>query len=288
VFRSELLKTIVGWTMSVALHMGIVAAAWYGLPYLTRPQLTPPPPIPIEFVAIAAKTQQVAPEETVEQEASVEKEQPKFQAAEQPAPAEEEAVPLPAPPEPKKTTPAPKPKPQLSKARQLAQSVRPQNKPRPPSRINSTRLSSLIDRSIKEEQEKAKLDKEKREEKKKNEAEKKQKSMFAAARGAIATATIRDALAQKLSGCWSFPSGAKDVDQMQVRVLIYLRPDGTLLRQPDVQGAGRNAEGFYRVFVESARRAVIGCAPYSDVAKTLFEMGESSIDFNFNGAEFGG
>jgi hypothetical protein len=75
---------------------------------------------------------------------------------------------------------------------------------------------------------------------------------------------------------------------MQVLVRIHLRPDGTLLRQPQVMGAGQSAEGFYRVFVESARRAVIGCAPYSDVAKTLFEMGESSIDFNFNGAEFAG
>lgn len=277
--------------MSIALHLGIVAAAWYGLPYLTRPQITPPPPIPIEFVAIAAKTQAAAPKEEVQQEATtVEEPKQQFQAAEQPEPEVQEAVPLPAPPEPKKAEPKaiPKPKPQVSEARKLAQRIRPQNKPKPPSRINSKRLSSLIDRSIKKEQEQAKLDEKKLEEKRKNEEEAKKKAIFAGARGAIATATIRDALSQKLAGCWSFPSGAKNVDQMQVLVRISLRPDGTLLRQPQVMGAGQSAEGFYRVFVESARRAVIGCAPYSDVAKTLFEMGESSIDFNFSGAEFAG
>lgn len=277
--------------MSVALHLGIVAAAWYGLPYLTRPQITPPPPIPIEFVAIAAKTQAAAPKEEVQQEATtVEEPKQQFQAVEQPEPEVQEAVPLPTPPEPEKAAPkvTPKPKPKLSEARKLSQRIRPQNKPKAPSRINSRRLSSLIDRSIKKEQEQAKLDEQKKEEKRRNEEEAKKKAMFAGARGAIATATIRDALSQKLAGCWSFPSGAKDVDQMQVLVRISLRPDGTLLRQPQVMGAGQNAEGFYRVFVESARRAVIGCAPYSDVAKTLFEMGESSIDFNFNGAEFAG
>ena len=288
----ELLKNIVGWMMSLSLHVGVAAAAWYGLPYLTRPQITPPPPIAIEFVAIAAKTQQAAPKEMVEQEATVEKEKPKYQAAEQPTATADDAVPLPAKAEPKKIEPAPKPKPkpkpQVSQSRKLAQSVRPRSKPKAPSRLKLNKISSLIDRSIKEEQEQEKLDKKKQNEKKKNKSEKKKPSVFAGARGAIATATIRDALSQKLAGCWSFPSGAKGVDKMQVRVLIHLRADGSLLRQPEIVGGGRNAEGFYRVFVESARRAVIGCAPYSDVAKTLFEMGESSIDFNFNGAEFAG
>jgi outer membrane biosynthesis protein TonB len=286
----KLLKNIIGWSLSLSLHIAVVVAAYVGLPYLTRPEITPPPPIAIEFIAIAAETRQAAPKETVEEEAAEEKPQPKYAAAEQAADDPDDVLALPAKTEPKKAAPKPKPKPKpkLSKARKLAQSVRPRGKPKPPSRFKSTRIAALIDKSIKEEKVTVKKDEKKREDKKKSDPKKKKPTLFAGLQGRIATASIRDALSQKLAGCWSFPSGAKGVEAMQVRVLIHLRPDGSLLRQPEVVGAGKNAEGFYRVFVESARRAVIGCAPYSDVARTLFDMGESSIDFNFNGAEFAG
>ena len=289
---SELLKNIVGWSLSILLHVGVAVAAYVGLPYLTRPEIAPPPPISIEFVAIAAKTQQAAPKEVVEQEATEEKPQPKYAAAEQPVELVEDAVPLPAKAAPKEAAPAPKPKPkpkpQLSKTRKLAQSIRPRGKPKAPSRLKSTRIAALIDKSIKEEKDVTKKDEKKKEEKKKNETNKKKPNLLAGARGTIATATIRDALSQKLAACWSFPRGAKGVEKMQVMVRITLRPDGTLLRRPELINAGNMNEGFYRVFAESARRAVQLCAPYSDVAKTLFEMGESSIDFNFNGADFAG
>lgn len=280
-----------GWILSAVLHLGVATLAFVGLPYLQRPLPTPPPPVAIEFVKISNKTQQQAPKEEQQQEAAEEKPQRNYAAVENvPAPAED-AVPLPDKAPPKKVTPKPKPKPkpQVSETRKLAQSVRPRAKPRPPSRLKSKRIAALIDRSIKEEKDLVKKDETKKEEKTKTE-EKKEVSQFAGLRGRIATASLRDALSQKLSGCWTFPRGAKGIEQMQVTVRIWLRPDGTLSRPPEFVNAGNlndPSRAFYRVFAESARRAVRICEPFSEASQYI-GAGQKYIDFNFNGAEFAG
>ena len=285
---NELLKNILGWCLSLMLHMGVVVAAYVGLPYLTRPEITPPPPIAIEFIAISNKTQQVAPKVVVEEEAAEEKPQPKYAAAEQPvAAAPDDAVPLPAKAEIKKPAPKVKPKPQVSKARKLAQRVRPNAKPKPPSRLKSTRIAALIDRSIKEEKDDVKKDDKKKLEKKKNDEKKPKPKLFAGLEGRLATATIVDALSQKLDGCWRIPPGAKGLRNMRASIQIWFRPDGTLLRQPQYVDGGNLDDGFYRVFVESTRRAVITCAPYETAAKILLEQGENSIIFVFDPRNMG-
>ena len=289
-FAKGTIGNIIGWGLSLLLHVGVVTIALVGLPYLDRPKPTPPPPIAIEFVAISNKTQQVAPKVEVEQQAAEEKPQPKYAAAEQVVDAAEDAVPLPDKSPPKKAAPAPKPKPKpkpkLSKAHKLAQQVRPRAKPKPPLRIKSTRIAALIDRSIKIEQENAKKDEKKKEEKKKAE-EAKKPSAFAGLQGRLATATIRDALSQKVSRCWILPTGAKGLRTMTAAVQIWFRPDGSLSRQPKLISGGDLDDGFYRVFFENARRAVIKCAPYETAAKILFEQGEDSIIFTFDPRNMG-
>ena|GEM_PF-1171758 len=295
------IKTGLSWFASVVLHLGVVAVALVGLPYLERPTPTPPPPIAIEFVAISAKTQQAKPKIEVEQEATEDKPQSKSAAAENVPDEPSETVPLPPKEadadvtpalEPKaKPKPKPKPRPKVSKARKLAQAIRPRSKPKPPSRFKISRIAETIDRSLKEDALREKRDDKKKLEKRKNDEEKKRALASAALQGRIATASIRDALSQKLAGCWTFPRGAKGVAKMQVVIRMSLRPDGSLLRSPQFVNAGNlndPSRGFYRVFAESARRAVLGCAPYTDVAKILFNIGETTIDFNFSGADFAG
>ncbi len=278
-----------GWMLSALLHVGVVVVAFAGLPHLQRPIPTPPPPIAIEFVKISAKTQQQAPREEVKQEAATEQPQRNVAAAENvPTPAEN-SVPLPDKAPPKKAAPKPTPEPEISEAQQLARSITPRTKPRPPSRLKSKRIAALIDRSIKEEKEVVKVD-EPAEEKEKAEEPKEQPNQFAGLRGRIATASLRDALSQKLSGCWTFPRGAKGIENMQVTVRIWLRPDGTLSRPPEFVNAGNlNDPGraFYRVFAESARRAVRICEPFTEASQYI-GAGQKYIDFNFNGAEFAG
>ncbi len=278
-----------GWVFSVALHVGVVAFAFVGLPYLTRPTPTPPPPIAIEFVKISTKTQQVVKQEEIEQESEEEQERSKFASAEAAVEDTADAVPLPVAKTPKKAVVKPKPKPKISPTRKLASAIRPRSKPKPPSRLKVSKLQrALLDKAAKEQNEISKKADKKQPEKKKTEEPKKQPNRFAGIAGTIATANIRDALSSKLAGCWNFPTGAKNADKFQVKIRISLRADGSLLRQPEVVQAGDLNEGFYRVFVESARRAVLNCAPYSDVAKSLFDLGENAIDFNFDGAQFAG
>jgi len=285
---NALLKNILGWCLSLLLHLGVVVAAYIGLPYLTRPEITPPPPIAIEFIAISTKTQQVAPKVVVEEEAAEEKPQPKYAAAEQPTASPlDDAVPLPAKAEIVKPAPKVKPKPQISKARKLAQRIRPNVKPKPPSRFKSTRIAALIDRSIKEEKDDVKKDDEKKVKKKKNDEKKKKPSVFAGLQGRMATATVVQAFSQKVSSCWNLPGGAKGVYKMTALVRIRFRPDGTIMGRPEFLSGGDMDDGFYRVFVDTAIRAVLTCGPYELEAKALFEMGNNYIDFNFDPSGMG-
>lgn len=281
-----------GWVISVLLHVGVVAFAFVGLPHLTRPTPAPPPPVAIEFVKIAAKTQQVIPEQQQEQKPEQEQERSKFAASAVQETDVADAVPLPEKQAPKvvpKRKPQPKPKPQLSEARKLASAIRPRSKPTPPSRLKVSKLQrALLDKAAKEQNEVTKKSDKPKEEKKKADEPKKQPNALAGLAGRLATASIRDALSQKLAGCWNFPTGAKNAETFQVKIRISLREDGNLRRQPEIVQSGDMSQGFYRVFVESARRAVLNCAPYSDVAKSLFDLGEDTIDFNFDGAEFAG
>ncbi len=283
---------VLGWIASLALHVGVVAFAFVGLPHLMRPTPTPPPPVLIEFVAIADKTQQVVPEAEKQEEEQENRERSKSAAAETVAEVPADAVPLlekKAPPKIKpKAKPKPKPKPKLSNTRKLANVIRPRSKPKPPSRLKSKLLRATIDKAIKEEIEVTKKTEKKQVDRKKADKPKEKPKAFAGLAGRLATASIRDALSQKLAGCWNFPVGAKGADKFQVKVRISLRTDGSLRKQPEIIQAGDLNQGFYRVFVESARRAVLNCAPYSDVAKSLFDLGEDAIDFNFDGAEFAG
>ncbi|MFC3052955.1 hypothetical protein [Kordiimonas pumila] len=285
-----------GWILSALLHVGVVLVALLGLPELSRPRPTPPPPIAIEFVQIADQTRQTAPEEVVEQKPQEEEPEKNYAAAEQaPAPVAE-AVPLPDKTPPKKeVAPEPKPKlqpkPEISEARKLASNVVPRTKPKAPSRLKISRISSLIDKSIEEEQRQMdQADKEREEKQKAKKPEEKPTALAQSLRGTVATASLRDALSQKLAGCWTFPRGAKDVEKMQVTVRIWLRPDGTLSRPPEFVDAGNLDDpdrAFYRVFAESARRAVRICEPFEEASQYI-GAGQKYIDFNFNGAEFAG
>jgi len=282
-----------GWILSAVLHIGVAAFAFIGLPHLARPLPTPPPPIAIEFVKIADQTRQKAPKEEIEQKPAEETPQKSYAAAENaPAPVVD-AVPTLDKVKPKKAPkalPKPKPKPKVSEARKLASNVVPRTKPKAPSRLKSKRISALIDRSIKKEKDTVKPADKKQPEKKKADKPEKKPTLFAGLQGTIATASLKDALSQKLAGCWTFPRGAKGVENMQVTVRIWLRPDGSLSRPPEFVNAGDlndPSRAFYRVFAESARRAVRLCEPF-DEASQYIGAGQKYIDFNFNGAEFAG
>ncbi len=284
----------IGWAFSAALHVGIVVFAVAGisdwLSFRDDPIPEAPPAIDIQFEKIADQTRVVEPEPTGEaEEAKPAPSRPAVANEEASAPEPSEAVPLPSNvPAPAKAKPTPPKKPTVSKLQKLAAKVRPNSKPKPPSRLRN--ISSVIDRAAKEEERGRSTDTEE-EVVKKSETANVDPLAGLRKRFGANTASLRDALSQKLSGCWTFPSGAKGVRDMRVTVRIWLRQDGKLARAPEyigVRGLDDPDNAFFRTFAESARRAVVLCEPYQKEAAVLYEQGNRYIDFNFSGREFAG
>lgn len=97
---------------------------------------------------------------------------------------------------------------------------------------------------------------------------------------ARATATLEQAIRAQVAPCWNPPIGGEDVRSMTVLLRIQLNKGGAVIGVPEVldqTGVTPGNQAYARAFAESARRAVIRCAPlklpaeYFDAWK-LFEL----------------
>ena len=83
-----------------------------------------------------------------------------------------------------------------------------------------------------------------------------------------------DAFRSKIEGCWSIPAGARDAINLVVTLRIFLNPDGSLARAPEVtdkERIGTRGQEFFRIAAESAIRAVHKCAPYEMLPAEKYE-----------------
>ncbi len=77
-----------------------------------------------------------------------------------------------------------------------------------------------------------------------------------------ASATLADALSQKLNSCWSVPPGAREA-QITVTVHFLLNSDGSVTGTPEVlNGTG---DALFGITAQSAVSAVMECQNYSDI-----------------------
>jgi len=273
-----------GLVLSAAVHVGVVVAALVGLPSLTRDSPDLPEVVPVDFVVIAEEARTTEPQPQSQPEPTPEPERQVAQVEPKPAPAPE-AVPLPAErPEAPTPPPEPEPKPEPDPEPQARIVVTPRAKPRPPSRFHANRLAALIDRSIEETaptpSEPADEEAEPQQTDKPDEPQRRQ----AALTDRFATTTLRALIADRVQKCWYLPAGAKDVADMQVTIRIDLRRDGRLARQPRFVDTGEHSlsgNEFYRIFAESARRAVQNCEPYEDLPSAQYHIWQS-IEFTFD------
>ncbi|MGH6858929.1 MAG: hypothetical protein ACRECY_01655 [Phyllobacterium sp.] len=79
--------------------------------------------------------------------------------------------------------------------------------------------------------------------------------------GAKLSQSEMDALRGAIQKCWNIPAGAEDAEGLKVTVKMRLTREGDVEGSPEVTGSGSSA--VQRAAVESARRAVLRCAPYS-------------------------
>ena len=71
-----------------------------------------------------------------------------------------------------------------------------------------------------------------------------------------------DALRAQIQRCWNVPAGALDAENLRVSVKFKLDPSGAVEGRPEIIDGG-GGSGVARAAAESARRAVLQCAPYN-------------------------
>ncbi|OCW14310.1 hypothetical protein [Brucella melitensis] len=88
-----------------------------------------------------------------------------------------------------------------------------------------------------------------------------------------------DALRGAISKCWNVPAGVADAPGLVVTVKMKLAEDGSIQGTPEVTSGG-GADGVARAAAESARRAVMRCAPYNLPVDKYDSWSEVIVNFD--------
>lgn len=263
-------------------HLVLLAALSLGL---KLGETLPPPPddaIPVEIVDIADVPRvteppkpsiKAAPEKTVEATTPEPEPTP-------PAPTPE-ALPEPEPlpePKPEKAKPPAPPKPAAKPVAKPAPPKPEKAKPAP-QLLDAEALSNLLDKSLP----KAKV--------KPLDTSALAKSIEKAIpRGATvdprATATLIQAIRAQVAPCWNPPIGGADVKKMTVLLHIEVNRDGSIVGRPSVvsqTGVTGANQDYARAFAETARRAVLRCAPLR-LPANLYDLWKA-VEINFDPSE---
>lgn len=198
--------------------------------------------------------------------------------AETPAPeAPAKVEPKPKPPEPAKAKPKPEPakaepKPKAEPAKPAPEAAAAAKK-KAAERLDAQELSTLIDKSLPKATRKPLNTS--------DFAKSIEKALPQGAKlDARATATLEQAIRAQIAPCWNPPLGGEGVGKMTVVLSIQLDRSGRVVGTPEVvsqTGVTPGNQTYARAFADSARRAVLRCAPlelpaeYFDAWK-LFEL----------------
>lgn len=99
----------------------------------------------------------------------------------------------------------------------------------------------------------------------------------------IQAATLEQAIRAQIAPCWNPPIGGADVAQMTAVLRIRLNKDGSVAAPPDFvsqTGATAGNQAYARAFVETARRAVLRCAPLELPAELYSYWREFELNFD--------
>lgn len=89
------------------------------------------------------------------------------------------------------------------------------------------------------------------------------------------------AIREQFERCWNPPAGARDARNLVVVVRVWLRPDGSLQREPVIVDNSNSTDQFWRVAAESAVRAVRRCEPVRGLDPEKYERWRE-IELTFN------
>ncbi|HIJ39094.1 MAG TPA: cell envelope integrity protein TolA [Rhodospirillaceae bacterium] len=255
-----------GFACSLAFHAAVVLLAVLGLPTL----LAPPPeiaePVIVELAQLGDKTNppprqveapkpEEKPAEPKKQEAPPEPPKPEPPKPEPPKPEPPKPEP-PKPPPPKpepepEPIPVPKPKPEPPKPEPVKP---PPKKPPPPDDFDT--LLKSVDKLKKAAPP--------------TPQPQPQQTPAAANKTVASNSNIpseplslseKDYIAAQFRRCWNFDVGARDAQNLIVRIHVLLNSDGSVVQADIVSDPRYTTDSFYRSAADSARRAVYACSP---------------------------
>ncbi len=90
-----------------------------------------------------------------------------------------------------------------------------------------------------------------------------------------------DAIRYQIEQCWIIPAGARDAENLVVRIKVFLNSDGSLSKAPEIVGGNGASDPFYRTAAESARRAIFKCSPLKNLPVAKYaHWREITLTFN--------
>ena len=97
--------------------------------------------------------------------------------------------------------------------------------------------------------------------------------------GATLTQSEMDALRGQIQRCWNIPAGAADAQNLKVSVKFQLDQSGAIQGRPEIVSGGGSG-GVERAAAESARRAILQCAPYNLPADKYEAWSDVIVNFD--------
>lgn len=256
---------------SAGVHIAVVVFAQFGLPFL----LTAPPVtatvIPVDVVRLDDVTRPPP--------AATPKPEPETTRAAAPTPPPRPPQPVPEPPqlEPalpmaQPEPPKPDPTPQISKAQ-------PKAKPIPP-KPRRDFSSVLKDLAANKKPRKAPERSRKPESVTQKGEEAPQQSQVSELAAIRELDRLGNLIRGQVSRCWNPPSGTRDADTLQVSLEISVDPKGNVTSVSIVDDTRMTVDRPFQSAAESARRAVLKCAPLK-LPIDQYEIWKE-IKFNFD------
>jgi outer membrane biosynthesis protein TonB len=247
-------------SLSVFLHVSVIVLGMVGMPYISRNDI-PPQPIAIDVVDVSEitttnKKPVQAPPKPVEEKKEPPKSEkkveapPKVEAKEPP-----KIKPIEKPPEKKVETEKPKPDTPPPPSEELEKPKPPEKKEEPKEEAvqQEDPLASLM-KNLQDSVEESDSD---------NTDEGTAENSPDAPIAEYVTANELNALSNQLMQCWQIPIGAKDVNNMVVKIRIWVNADRTVKKAEIEDQFRMGSDPAFRALAESAKRAVLDpiCSP---------------------------
>lgn len=88
------------------------------------------------------------------------------------------------------------------------------------------------------------------------------------------------AIQKRLRACWRLEPGARNAENLAVRVTVHFKPDGTVQNIQFADSQRLATDNFFRSAAENARRAILNCQPFNLPVREYFVWQRVNLNFD--------